>query len=162
LIASECDIVKGWFSLRVLDSTFHCMSHTTFLLLFNPCYFSYDVGFKCTGGVFDLFSSGRRLDEKVHELFGHQDASGLLLSPLDTMDEDRDLLTCKTDAFAKPDCVGDCTGCSSTEKAKCLARKTTCKAGSIDGLSLPFLSDLMSVVGLISGGDIVSVDIDDS
>jgi hypothetical protein len=127
---------------------------------FQPLLISYDIGFKCTGGVFALFSSRRRLDEKVHELFGHQDAAGLSISLLDTMDEDRDLQTsCKTDAFAKPDCVGDCTGCGTTAKAKCLARKTTCKAGSIKGLSLPFLSDLMSVVGLISGGDIVSVDI---
>jgi hypothetical protein len=129
---------------------------------FHPLLFPYDVGFNCTGGVFALFSGRRLLDEKVHELFGHQDAAGLLMSPLYTMDEDRDLLTCKTDAFAKPDCVGDCSDCKGTVKAKCLARKTTCKAGSIKGLSLPFLSDLMSVVGLISGGDIVSVDIGDS
>ena len=130
------------------------------LYLLFRCKFVPGRGVDCNGGVSDLiFDDGsRRLLEIAQEMektFVTYDAAGNPISPAHRflMNE------CTAQFDVENDCEGGCSGCKGkTTKAKCLARLGACKGKSIEGLSLPFLSDPFSVVGLLSGKDIQIVD----
>ena len=110
--------------------------------------------FNCTGGLSDDNDDvGRRLlDVTYHDPFGSSvDEFGLPMTPR--------LLT--TDcSFTAEDCEGESISCgqcpSAAKKAKCVAALLKCKAGAIEGLSFPILSDPIGALALLSGGDIVS------
>lgn len=106
--------------------------------------------FKCTGGLTSSVSR-RRLHQSASSIFGHSDSGGLPATPKELAEDERELGTCPTN-FTPPTCGGDCS-CSS---AACRAKKLACRGSSIDGLSMPFMSNLPSVLGLLSGKDIVS------
>jgi hypothetical protein len=109
---------------------------------------------RCTGGAFSSLSSTRRLHERVLSIFHHEDTAGLPLTALDVMEEERNLGTC-SNVFSPPDCLGVCT-CDGVAGVLCTIKQLACRAGSVPGLSFPFLSDLMGLVGLLFGNDIVS------
>lgn len=90
--------------------------------------------------------------QEMEETFVTYDASGNLISPAHRFLVD----SCISVTFVAPDCIGNCTSCSgsSIERTKCKARQLKCKGSSIQGLSFPFMSDPMKVIGLFSGGDI--------
>jgi hypothetical protein len=113
------------------------------------------AGFNCTGGLSDTFDSDDRrlVDATYYDPFGSSvDAFDLPMTP-------RILGTCTT-SFTKGECKdltaqGEC-GCTGTAKAKCLAKLTACKVGSIEGLSFPLLESPLDALALLSGGDVVS------
>ena len=85
----------------------------------------------------------------MEDTFITYDASGHPVSPAH-----RFFASCPT-KFVGPDCSGSCGGCGGKlAKAKCKARQLSCKGGSVEGLSMPFMSDPMSCIGLLSGKDI--------
>lgn len=111
-------------------------------------------GFECTGGI--LFARRRlRVNDEVSSLFGHQDRAGFPMTPIDVIQEERALGTCSS-SFSPPDCDGECTCDGTIDKSICFAKLLRCRGESVDGLTFPFLSDLGSVLGLLTGGDIVS------
>lgn len=109
----------------------------------------------CSGGLTNFASDdgSRQLLDMAREMedtFVTYDASGNPISPAH-----RFLTDGCTPTFRKPTCLGSCTSCSGTAaKVKCKARQLKCKATSLEGLSFPFMSDPMKVIGLFSGGDI--------
>lgn len=60
-------------------------------------------------------------------------------------------------SFDPPSCSGSCTACGGMDKPFCLSNQLKCKAASIQGLAFPFMDDPASVLGLLSGGDIVII-----
>jgi len=116
-------------------------------------------GFKCTGGI---FARRRKLTSRkypeLYVVFDLEDSSGLPQTPLEIAEEERGLSSgCDTSFTTSKDCKdGDCTSCSGTTKITCKKNKLKCFGQSVEGLSIPFMSDLTSLVGLLSGGDIVS------
>lgn len=87
----------------------------------------------------------------MEETFVTYDMSGNLISPAHRF------LTANCTAIFSivDDCAGRCTSCNGKlATAKCKARQLKCKGSSIQGLSFPFMSDPMKVIGLFSGGDI--------
>ena len=111
--------------------------------------------FKCTGGVFDAERRilTPRVSDNMEQVFGLADASSLPITPSHLIDQERELQTIPT--FVSPECTGTCSNLSGLNKVKCQKNYLFCKGRSVDGLSFPFMSDLTSVVGLLSGGDIV-------
>jgi hypothetical protein len=115
-------------------------------------------GFKsCIGGAIGSRRLTTRVPDEMNQIFDFEDTSRQPTFPSHLLEKERELETdCKTDAFVLPTCAGTCTGCKTLEKAKCLQRYLACKGKSVNGLTFPFMSDLASVAGLLSGGDIVS------
>jgi hypothetical protein len=95
----------------------------------TECDFS-DFPDSCTGGLFGV--SRRYLSED-----GRMISRRLVL----------DTSNCGDSCDAN-----DCSGTSNTARAKYMK----CKASNIEGLSFPFIQDPTSVLGLLSGGDLVS------
>ncbi len=128
------------------------------LLLADEC----DVldGFNCTGGVFadERRRLTMRVSDSMSQVFEFEDPSFLPMTPSHLIELERGLQssTCTPTSFVIPDCVGTCTGCTGTTKVTCQKNYLFCKGRSVNGLTFPFMSDLTSVVGLLSGGDIVS------
>ncbi len=128
------------------------------LLLADEC----DVldGFNCTGGVFadERRKLSLRVSDGMSQVFEFEDAASLPVTPSHLVELERGLQssTCTPTSFVIPDCVGSCTGCTGTTKVTCQKNYLFCKGRSVNGLTFPFMSDLTSVVGLLSGGDIVS------
>lgn len=124
------------------------------LLLADRC----DVldGFSCTGG---LFSSRRKLtarvSDDVSQIFDFEDTWYLPITPSRLIDHDRELQSCQL-TFDLPDCSGNCSGCTGMNSVTCRKNYLQCKGNSVNGLTFPFMSDLTSVVNLLTGGDIVS------
>ena len=123
------------------------------------CKFIPNQGVDCSGGLSDdVFDDGSRrlldMAQEMDETFTTYDTAGYPISPAH-----RFLANDCTVSFGKPECKGGCTGCKGkVAKAKCKGRELKCKGGSVEGLSLPFLSDPMSVLGLASGKDIQIID----
>ncbi len=115
---------------------------------------SFPLSAVCSGGLtgFALDDGSQRLldmAQAMEETFVTYDMSGNPISPAH-----RFLTDCPI-SFVKPDCLGSCNNCRDTKsKASCLGRKLKCKGSSIEGLSFPFMSDPIKVIGLFSGGDI--------
>lgn len=112
----------------------------------------------CEGGLVDFASDdGSRellgIAQEMEETFVTYDASGNLISPAHRFLVDG---PCASVTFVAPDCVGNCTSCTGSKltRAQCKGRQLKCKGSSIQGLSFPFMSDPMKVIGLFSGGDI--------
>jgi hypothetical protein len=108
----------------------------------------------CTGGLTDFASNDGssellRRSREMEEVFVTYDAWGHPISP-----QHRFLVDTCTATFNPPDCIGNCTGCSTTTKVSCNARKLRCKGKSIQGISFPFMSDPIKVMDLLNGGDI--------
>ncbi|GAX18396.1 hypothetical protein FisN_2Lh003 [Fistulifera solaris] len=127
------------------------------LLLAEEC----DVldSFTCTGGVFNNARRGLtiRVSSSMSQLFDLEDASLLPTTPSHVIELERGLQS-GTCTINTSDCSGSCSGCTGTTKIKCQKDYLVCKAKSVKGLTFPFMSDLTSVVGLLSGGDIQIVD----
>ena len=91
----------------------------------------------------------------MEEAFPLYDSSGLRMTP----SQPRFLMNCGP-LFDGDDC-GDrmsCSGCKGTlDKAKCKGRQARC-FGSKKGVSFPFLSDPASLLGLLEGKDIGTLD----
>ena len=125
------------------------------ILLADEC----DVlaSFNCTGGLFPAKTRRlkARVSDEMNQVFDFEDASFLPTTPSHLIEQERELQT-TTPIFVAPDCIGNCTVFTGTLKIKCQKDKLVCKGNSVQGLTFPFMSDLMSVVGLLSGGDIVS------
>lgn len=109
------------------------------------------AGFNCTGGLKggDDDEERRLVETTYYDPFGSSiDAFGLPMTP-------RILAACPA-----PD--ADClpakapASCTKVQKAKFNAARLKCKAGSIEGLSFPILSNPLDALELLSGGDIVS------
>ena len=131
------------------------MSTTLLPLIEADTHFtSFSFSAVCTGGLtgFALDDGSQRLldmAQAMEETFVTYDMSGNPISPAHRF------LTDCTNPFVKPDCLGSCNDCPNTKsKASCLGRKLKCKGSSIEGLSFPFMSDPIKVIGLFSGGDI--------
>jgi hypothetical protein len=114
-------------------------------------------GFTCTGGVIDALKRRirtRRMDEGAHGIFDMEDAAGRPLTSITAAQ--RSLQGCDTtfttDANCEDGSVCTISACAS-EKTKCRAKKMACLGKNVEGLSFPFMSDLPSLVNLISGGD---------
>lgn len=108
----------------------------------------------CVGGLTNFASNdgSQRLLEMAREMevnFATYDVSGNPISPAHRFLNDGCTAT-----FVKPDCRGACTSCSTADRVKCRARQLKCKGSSVEGISFPFMSDPMKVIGLFSGGDI--------
>ena len=129
------------------------------ILLADECMFIPNQKVKCSGGLSDfVFDDGSRrlldMAQEMEETFVTYDAAGYPISPAH-----RFLTGECTAKFEKPECTGGCTGCQGkVAKAKCKGRQIACKGASVEGLSIPFLSDPMSVLGLASGKDIQIID----
>lgn len=129
------------------------------IVLAESCSFKAS-GVDCTGGVAGFKEddgseqAGRYLEQlqEMDDVFPLHDAAGNRMTSAH-----RFLMSCNAKFEKENNCDGQCS-CSGTAKAKCIARKTKCKAGSIEGLSFPFLSDPASLIGLLSGNDIQVVD----
>eukprot|EP00957_Ditylum_brightwellii_P193067 14700484-Ditylum_brightwellii.AAC.2 len=134
------------------------------MLLAEDCVFRPGEKYRCTGGLFANDGSGRalsltaeedheeeRLQRELDAIFPPQDAGGFPITPIH---RDLDAGTCQK-AFDVESGCGDTNscGCTGTEKAKCKAKQLKCKSQSA-GLSLPFLEDPTSLLGLFSGEDI--------
>ncbi len=148
LVADSCNFTperKGCVIFPYLNSSDfpETASHAT---LFSPA---------CSGGLTSFaYDDGSRqlldISRKMEENFVTFDASGNQISPAH-----RFLNNGCTPTFLKPDCLGSCTSCPDhAARVSCRARKLKCMGSSVEGLSFPFMSDPMKVIGLFSGGDI--------
>jgi len=147
-------IIEIYYDINDLVSKF---VETESLVIAEEC----DImdGFTCTGGLFDRRRAltSRKYPE-LYGIFDLEDSSGLPQTPLEIAEDERSLSSgCDTSFTTDEDCTdGDCTTCTGTTKVKCQAYKLKCLGTSVEGLSIPFMSDLTSLVGLLSGDDIVS------
>jgi len=99
--------------------------------------------FDCSGGVFSPRRKlTRRTDVRLLKLFDLAGASGLRRTSLAIADQERSL----------SECSGTSCDCS---KVTGTVENLKCRAKNVEGLSFPFMSDLSSLVDLLSGGDIV-------
>jgi hypothetical protein len=136
----------------LFTSVYNCIPF--FLVKLTPVRFDLH-SVVCSGGLTDFSTNpGTRqllqMSREMEEVFVTYDAWGNPISP-----QHRFLTSDCQLTFAKPDCIGICTGCPpGAAKTKCSARKLACKASSLQGLSLPFLKDPIKVIGLFSGKDI--------
>jgi hypothetical protein len=92
------------------------------------------------------------MSTEFEEVFPTYDSSGHRITPVHS--HNRILTNDCTPTFEKPSCRGSCAGCSGkVATAQCKARQLECK-GSQEGYSFPFMSDPISLLGLLLGGDI--------
>lgn len=144
-------IIQTYKEIKILAAGF---VETGGLLLAEDC----DVldSFNCNGGVFPAKRAlTARVSDNMSQVFDFKDASFLPITPAELIEQERDLKSC-TGTFTLPDCTGGCSTCTGTSKVTCQKNFLACKGSSVNGLTFPFMSDLTSVVGLLSGGDIVS------
>lgn len=132
------------------------------IVLADNCTFN-SAGFECYGGAADfatddgITQSNRYLEElhELDEIFPSYDAGGNRITPHRILDNSN----CNTQFLGDNNCAGSCTPCDSIAlKAKCRARQLKCKAQNTEGLSIPFLEDPASAIGLFSGKDIQIID----
>ena len=151
-------LLELYDSIVKLSELFKSLGDT--ILLAETCVFKLDTGMDCSGGLttFKDDDGTRRLiqmEQEMEEAFPLYDSSGLRMTP----SQPRFLMNCGP-LFDGDDC-GDkmsCSGCTGTlDKAKCKGRQARC-FGSKKGVSFPFLSDPASLLGLLEGKDIGTLD----
>ena len=151
-------LLELYDSIVKLSELFESLGDT--ILLAETCVFKLDTGMDCSGGLTNFKDNDgtRRLiqmEQEMEEAFPLYDSSGLRMTP----SKPRFLMNCGP-LFDDDDC-GDkmsCSGCKGTlDKAKCKGRQARC-FGSKKGVGFPFLSDPASLLGLLEGKDIGTLD----
>lgn len=157
-------LLELYDSIVKLSELFESLGDT--ILLAETCVFKLDTGMNCSGGLTkfkddDGTRKSRRLiqmEQEMEEAFPLYDSSGLRMTP----SQPRFLMNVCGPSFDDDDC-GDKMSCSGTgctgtlDKAKCKGRQARC-FGSKKGVSFPFLSDPASLLGLLEGKDIGTLD----
>jgi len=118
------------------------------------------AGFACTGGLAEVVKNETRRLRRLQEIetwesiFVPVDRAGFNVT---TAESAHHRYLAETPCYTKQaDCNWTCTPCSGkAKKAGCNAAKLKCNGQNIEGLELPFLSDPMSLLELLKGGDIV-------